>query len=247
MGTATSAATAPLTHRQEMSPWQRWLHHPENLWLHRALFQVHLWLGTLAALYVTVISLSGSMIVFRNQLESSAAANSHRFRAIEWLVNFHENLLAGDVGRRLNGIGAIAFLLICLTGAVIWWPGIAHWRRSLGVNWRSSLARVNWDLHNMLGAWSFLFLAIWGLTGIYFAFPELSYPLVDSDPSNASRLVRFADAALLWFTNLHFGRFGWPAEALWTLIGLVPAVLVFTGVFMCCHRLLIRKGAALPR
>jgi uncharacterized iron-regulated membrane protein len=247
MGTAPSIATAPINHQQEMSPWRRWLHHPETLRVHRGLFQVHLWLGMLAAMYVTVMSLSGSMLVFRNQLESSAAPNSTRFRAIEWLVNLHENLLSGDVGRRLNGVGAIAFLLICLTGAVIWWPGIAHWRRSLGINWRSSLARVNWDLHNVLGAWAFFFLAIWGLSGIYFAFPELSYPLVDADPSNKSRLVRFADAALLWFTNLHFGRFGWAAETLWTIIGLVPVALVFTGIFMCCHRLLVRKGAPLPR
>jgi uncharacterized iron-regulated membrane protein len=247
MGTATSTATAPVTHEQEMSFWQRWLRHPETLPVHRVLFQVHLWLGMLAAMYVTVMSLSGSMIVFRDRLESSAAPNSTRFRAIEWVVNFHENLLSGDLGRRLNGVGAIAFLLICVTGAVLWWPGIAHWRRSLTINWRSSLARVNWDLHNTLGAWAFLFLAIWGLSGIYFAFPELSYPLVDADPSNTSKFIRFAGAALLWFTNLHFGRFSWATETLWTIIGLVPVVLVFTGIFMCCHRIFIRKGAPLPR
>ena len=31
------------------------------------------------------------------------------------------------------------------------------------------------------------------------------------------------------------------------LLGLVPAILAFTGMFMCCHRLLVRKGAPLPR
>ena len=106
---------------------------------------------------------------------------------------------------------------------------------------------MNWDLHNTLGAWAFLFLAIWGLSGIYFAFPELSYPLVDADASNTSKFIRFANAALFWFTNLHFGRFSWATETLWTLIGLVPVVLVFTGIFMCCHRIFVRKGAPLPR
>ena len=95
MGTPTSTATAPATHQHEMSFWQRWLHHPESLRVHRVLFQVHLWLGMLAALYVTVMSLSGSVLVFRDPLESSAAPNSTRFRAIEWVVNFHENLLSG--------------------------------------------------------------------------------------------------------------------------------------------------------
>src|SRR5579864_8928617 len=117
MGTAATTATAPVTHQRKMSFEQRWLHDPETLRVHRVLFQVHLWLGMLAAIYVTLMSLSGSMLVFRDRLESSAAPNSTRFRAIEWVVNFHENLLSGDVGRRLNGVGAIAFFLICLSGA----------------------------------------------------------------------------------------------------------------------------------
>lgn len=230
-----------------MSLHQRWLHHPEGLRPHRFLFHVHLWLGMLAALYVTCITLAGSILVFRNQLESSAAPNSARYRLMEGLVDFHENLLLGDLGRRLTGVGAIAFFLICLSGAYIWWPGIAHWRRSLTIDWRSSLPRLTWDLHNTLGACAFLFLAVWGLSGIYFAFPELGYPLVNADAFNTSRFIHFANAALLWFTNLHFGRFNWATEALWTLVGLIPAMLVFTGVFMCCHRIFVRKGAPLPR
>ena len=247
MGTPASTATARPTRRGKMSLWQRWLHHPETLRAHRALFHVHLWLGMLAAIYVAVMSLSGAMLVFRNQLESSPAPGSARYRTIEWIVSLHENLLSGDVGRRLNGVGAIAFLLICLTGAVIWWPGIAHWRRSLTIDRRSTLPRVNWDLHNALGAYAFLFLSVWGLSGIYFAFPEVAYPLVDAESPNASRFIHFANAALLSFSNLHFGRFGWPTEILWTLVGLVPIVLVFTGIFMCCHRIFVRKGAPLPR
>jgi uncharacterized iron-regulated membrane protein len=100
------------------------------------------------------------------------------------------------------------------------------------VNWRSSFARLNWDLHSALGFWCFLFVAVWGISGAYFSFPQ---------PFNG-----LGDLALLWLSNLHFGRFGWFAEALWTVLGLVPTVLAFTGVFMCCHRLLVRKGAPLP-
>jgi len=29
-------------------------------------------------------------------------------------------------------------------------------------------------------------------------------------------------------------RFGWFTEALWSVLGLVPAVLAFSGVFICC-------------
>jgi uncharacterized iron-regulated membrane protein len=219
--------------QREMSAWERWLEHPERLWARRIIFQVHLWLGMVASLYVLVMSVSGSMIVYRNELEGQGKSESSVVRVVEWLVDLHENLLLGTTGRRVNGIGAILLTLLCLTGALLWWPGIAHWRRSLSVNWRSSFARLNWDLHNALGFWCFLFVAMWGISGAYFSFPQLFNAL--------------GDMALLWLSNLHFGRFGWFAEALWTALGLVPAVLSFTGVFMCCHRLLVRKGAPLPR
>jgi uncharacterized iron-regulated membrane protein len=198
-----------------------------------------------AALYILVMSLSGSMIVYRNELERNPA--SWVVPLVEWLVDFHDNLRFGMMGRSLNGIGAICLTLLCLTGAVLWWPGITHWRRSLVVSWRSSFARLNWDLHNSLGFWCFLFVTIWGISGIYFAFPRVFNAMVDVlDPGSADKL-RFGDQVLSALSDLHFGRFGTVAEAVWALAGLVPAVLSFTGVFMCCHRLLVRKGAPLPK
>lgn len=239
-------STSPATHH-ELSAWQKWLQHPEKLWLHRLLFQIHLWVGMMAGLYLFVMSISGSAIVFRNELENSANFNGNLFRAVEWLVDFHTNLLAGDVGRTVNGIGAMCLTLLCLTGAVIWWPGIEHWRRSLTLNWRASIARTNWDLHNILGFWCFLFVLIWGISGIYFSFAQPFSDIVDwFEPPSGDKL-RFGDLVLTWLSNLHFGRFNMFTEVVWALLGLVPAVLVFTGIFMCCHRILIRKGTPLPR
>jgi uncharacterized iron-regulated membrane protein len=42
--------------------------HPRKLWLRRALFQIHLWAGVLLSLYVVVIALTGSVLVFRSEL-----------------------------------------------------------------------------------------------------------------------------------------------------------------------------------
>lgn len=242
MGISTTASA-----HHELSVWQQWLQHPEKLRFHRLLFQIHLWVGMLAGLYIFVMSLSGSMVVFRNELENSANFNGRIFGAVEWLVHLHTNLLAQDVGRGVNGVGAASLALLCLTGAIIWWPGIDHWRRSLTLNWRSSLARTNWDLHNVLGFWCFLFVMMWGISGIYFSFPQPFNDIVDSiQPPSADKL-RFGDLFLTWLANLHFGRFNLFTEALWALLGLVPAALAFTGMFMCCHRILIRKGAPLPK
>ena len=44
------------------------VHRPRQLWLRRAIFQIHLWAGIALSLYVVVIALSGSILVFENEL-----------------------------------------------------------------------------------------------------------------------------------------------------------------------------------
>jgi len=234
------------TDETKISAWQQWLEHPEKLRMHRIIFQIHLWVGMVAGLYLFVMSVSGSAIVYRNELEGSGDPRSQVVRVVEWLVDLHENLLLGMPGRAMNGIGALGLALLCVTGLIVWWPGVAHWRRSMSVSLRSSFARLNWDLHNTLGFWCFLFVLMWAISGIYFAFPNAFNALLGffQRPSGDGK-VPFGDLALSWLANLHFGRFGRFSEALWMLAGLVPAALSFTGVFMCCHRLFVRKGAPL--
>jgi uncharacterized iron-regulated membrane protein len=41
---------------------------PQSLWLRKALFQIHLWTGIGFGIYIVLISVSGSAIVFRNEL-----------------------------------------------------------------------------------------------------------------------------------------------------------------------------------
>src|SRR4051812_2121987 len=51
---------------------KRWLHEPQRLLLRRALFQIHLWAGLGLGAYVVVICVSGSALVFRNELSDRA-------------------------------------------------------------------------------------------------------------------------------------------------------------------------------
>lgn len=51
-----------------MTSWQQWLKQPQTVWLRKALFQVHLWSGIGIGIYVVLISISGSVLVFRNEL-----------------------------------------------------------------------------------------------------------------------------------------------------------------------------------
>jgi uncharacterized iron-regulated membrane protein len=211
-----------------MTVWQRWRQYPEKSRVRDAIFHVHYMVGMGAAAYVLLMSISGGIIVFRNELDK-------RF-SVEWIVNLHENLLFGSTGRVVNGIGAICLTVLCLTGATIWWPGIRNWRRSLTVNWKAHFARINWDLHSALGFWCFFFVLMWGISGIYFCFPHLFDALYVLDPNDG-----FTTESLFWLSQLHFGRFGGFAEALWTVLGLIPAVLAFSGFFICCRRVFFKK------
>jgi uncharacterized iron-regulated membrane protein len=47
-------------------------HHPRKLWLRRALFQIHLWLGVLLSLYIIVIGLTGSILVFQSEIRHAS-------------------------------------------------------------------------------------------------------------------------------------------------------------------------------
>lgn len=48
------------------------LHHPRRLWIRKAIFQVHLWAGLLLTVYLVVIALTGSILVFESELTGLA-------------------------------------------------------------------------------------------------------------------------------------------------------------------------------
>jgi uncharacterized iron-regulated membrane protein len=215
------------------------LQRPQSTFARKALFQLHLWTGIAVGLYLTVIGLTGSAVVFRQDLQRAAypqfftpprpvgsnatatmvlaelrrgypdyrlsgidwptyrrdtflayVSKGDEFRTvfshpvsarvagelpydrIRWLQDLHFDLLAGRTGRIVNGIGAICLIVMCITGLVIWWPGLPRWREGLTVNVRRGWKRVNWELHGATGFWLLALLLMWAVTGAYFAFPQ---------------------------------------------------------------------------
>ena len=117
------------------SSWQQWIHQPQRLWLYSVLFNVHYMVGVVLGVYIGLMSLTGAILVYRDELSA--------WIPVEWLVKLHSNLLAGTVGRSVNGCGATCLTVLCLTGAFIWWPGIKNWRRGLAVSWKSNFGESN--------------------------------------------------------------------------------------------------------
>jgi uncharacterized iron-regulated membrane protein len=52
--------------------WQRWVRQPQTVWLRKAIFQLHLWGGIGLSLYVLLVSVTGSILVYRNELYRAA-------------------------------------------------------------------------------------------------------------------------------------------------------------------------------
>ena len=48
--------------------WQRAVRQPQQLWIRKAMFQIHLWTGIIVGLYIIAIGISGSILVFKEEL-----------------------------------------------------------------------------------------------------------------------------------------------------------------------------------
>src|SRR5215831_7307991 len=58
--------------RGHMTQWQRWISQPQSVLLRKAVFQVHLWSGIGFGLYLLVVSVTGSIVVYSNELYRAA-------------------------------------------------------------------------------------------------------------------------------------------------------------------------------
>ena len=222
-----------------------WMRSPQQVLLRRALFQIHLWSGCILVMYAIVIGLTGSALVFKDELlrkleptlyqvvpvarQTTMDAtvlrieNSHpgwiafalrnfdkhtqatellmrpatggatpNYRVVSFnpytgevlldrlryagllglLSNLHIYLLSGETGLLISGWMALGLLLLCLSGLVLWWPGVQRWVSALVFHRRSSWRRMNFDLHTVIGFWTSAAFILVIITGLDFAFPR---------------------------------------------------------------------------
>ena len=90
---------------------------------------------------------------------------------------------------------------------------------------------------------------MWGVTGIYFAYPDPFIAAVDYfEPPDLFPSGRRGDAFLAWIVRMHFGRYGGMGVRItYVVIGLLPAVMFVTGSIMWWNRVLRRWWLAEPK
>lgn len=295
--------------------WRRWVRQPQTVFLRKAAFQVHLWIGLSLGLYIVMLSVTGSALVFRREMDAAFRTPLPAFdenapvltkeqitqralalypgytvtfvsegvrprnpsisvemkrgdelkerlfnpytgqdlgdsfpwrsRALLWLVQLHDELLFDRTGKWWNGFLSAIVTVLCITGAVVWWPGSMRWRRGMSIKWSAGWRRMNFDLHSAMGFWMFALLFVWAVSGIYLGIPDpfTSASTYFAGPDGEGKIGLWIETMMLWMTRLHFGRWrNIPLQILWVILGLAPAVLFVTGGIMWWQRVVRKRN-----
>jgi uncharacterized iron-regulated membrane protein len=114
----------------------------------------------------------------------------------------------------------------------------------------------------MIGFWSFGFVLVFAVSGIYLGIPQPFLDLADQlePPAATNAGVRVGDQVIYWLAYLHFGRIngiGIPCsgpglcdqatKAIWAVFGLAPAAMAVTGALMWWNRVVRPRLASRRR
>lgn len=104
-----------------------------------------------------------------------AALEDSRTEFFQLVLQLHMNLLLGKTyGHAAVGYSTAVFVILLLTGIVLWWPKNRKrktLKRSLWIDTKAKWKRLNYDLHNVLGFYSFFVALVLGVTGLVYSFP----------------------------------------------------------------------------
>lgn len=80
-------------------------------------------------------------------------------------------LLPAEIGRQVVGWSVVMFVVLMITGIILWWPKRKTDRkRSFNIKWNGRWRRVNYDLHNVLGFYACSLALILAITGLSMSF-----------------------------------------------------------------------------
>ena len=89
------------------------------------------------------------------------------------VLRLHYDLLLGKVGKQIVGWSTVMFIVLLISGLVLWWPkNKAALKQRIRFDWKKTTQwkRKNYDLHNVPGFYSLLLALCISLTGLWFAF-----------------------------------------------------------------------------
>lgn len=92
----------------------------------------------------------------------------------QFILDGHRALwLPYEIGRPIVGIATLIFVILLISGFVMWWPkkwNKSAYKKSFKIKWKGNFKRVNYDLHNVLGFYTLIFAFIIAVTGLVWSF-----------------------------------------------------------------------------
>jgi uncharacterized iron-regulated membrane protein len=86
------------------------------------------------------------------------------------VLRLHRYLCLGETGKVITGISCSLFLIIMLTGLVLWWPNRKNRSQRFRIKWNASVKRLNWDLHAVTGFYVLPFIFLIASTGLIWSY-----------------------------------------------------------------------------
>lgn len=91
------------------------------------------------------------------------------------MMKLHRWLLMDQkTGRIVVGVATVIFVFMLLSGLILWIPKRIkkwnNWKKGFKIRFSAKWKRINHDLHNTLGFYSFIILLIMALTGLCWSF-----------------------------------------------------------------------------
>ena len=173
--------------------------------------------------------------------EDVGLAHPWPIQAIQWVSDIHDDLFMGRTGTKINGIGGLLFVLMSLSGILIWWRGRSRWLEGLQIK-RNSNRVFLWQLHSFVGFWSLLLMFSWGISGFQEGFPQQVNALVAWSDAGFTSFLQIEDW-FRFFRRIHFTRYGETPLARWGWIiaSFLPIVLFFSGVILWWQRVILKQ------
>lgn len=99
-------------------------------------------------------------------------------------------LLPPAIGKWIVGVSVILFMVIMITGLILWWPKRKSDRkRSFNIKWGGKWRRVNYDLHNVLGFYATAIAMVLAVSGLAIAFQPVSRAIYNT--ANIGKNIKY--------------------------------------------------------
>ncbi|GAA5025001.1 sulfite reductase [Marivirga lumbricoides] len=107
-------------------------------------------------------------------LKKQQSIGGDEFDFFRFIVDGHRALwLPYNIGRPIVGVGTLVFVVLLITGLIMWWPKNlkkSNINKSFKIKWNGTFKRVNYDLHNVLGFYSLVLAFVIAVTGLVWSF-----------------------------------------------------------------------------